>query len=496
MSVLDGFMSTWSKARETFGQGTPQSGAQFDASAPLNQAASNLGSAAPGTRWTGGAASAYDTANTEHRRVLGQLAGLDQRLSAHVDQSSQVVATGRTNLDALRQWVSDAATAVPRGADRERTLLPIVHKGLDQLTAIVSQSTSDLNGIGAKIRGLGSEYQALGVQRFAPAKEGPDLQALEGEGDEDAGEDEHKSPAELGAEDSEALQNGELTPEQRERVAANTALTAKQQSALDNGSLTVPPEQMSYLQGFSRAFGDKTPADIKAVMDNAGPDGDRVADAFQLASNPNIKTGLPETQPPSVDAPASGGEYALPDGIQRVLDGPALTQPFTEGAFHEGRWIVPPEPTGPLQPTTGLNDLADIVQRGDRDLQVGSALDSSLMTKSQEMLAQSNQLPISALMARRFPISVRSERTSSSVRNRWKVSHRMSLFRALSRPSAIWPRCWRVRVLVTCRNSAISCRMASFPLRQTKPAIATTNVITMPSRHTWTRSDNPMQSMT
>lgn len=391
MSVLDGFLSTWSKARETFGQGAPHGGAQFDGSGPLNRAASNLESAAPGSRWTGGAASAYDTANTEHRRVLGQLAALDQRLSTHVDQSSQVVAAGRTNLDAVRQWVADAAASVPRGADRERTLMPIVQKGLSQLTAIVSQSNSDLNGIGAKIRGLGNEYQALGNQRFAPAKEGPDTQALKGESDEDG----DKSPAELGAEDSEALQNGELTPEQRERVAANTTLTAAQQSALDNGNLTVPPEQMSYLQGFSREFGDKTPADINAIMDKAGPDGGRVADAFQLASNPNIKTGLPETQPPSVDAPAGGGKYALPDGIQKVLDGPALTQPFTEGVFQDGRWIVPPEPTGPLQPTAGLNDLADIVQHGNRDLQVGSALDSGLMTKSQEMLAQSNQLPIS-----------------------------------------------------------------------------------------------------
>ena len=51
---------------------------------------------------------------------------------------------------------------------------------------------------------------------------------------------------------------------------------------------------MSYLQGFSRAFGDKTPAEIKAIMDKAGPEGGRVADVFQIASNPNVKTGLPE----------------------------------------------------------------------------------------------------------------------------------------------------------------------------------------------------------
>ncbi|MDT5336321.1 MAG: hypothetical protein QOD90_1826, partial [Mycobacterium sp.] len=30
--MLDAFMSTWSKARETFGQGVPQTGEQFDQS--------------------------------------------------------------------------------------------------------------------------------------------------------------------------------------------------------------------------------------------------------------------------------------------------------------------------------------------------------------------------------------------------------------------------------------------------------------------------------
>jgi hypothetical protein len=65
------------------------------------------------------------------------------------------------------------------------------------------------------------------------------------------------------------VQNGELTLEQRERLIANTTLPPDQQAALDNGTLTLPPEQMTYLQGFSRAFGDKTPAEIKAIMAKA-----------------------------------------------------------------------------------------------------------------------------------------------------------------------------------------------------------------------------------
>jgi hypothetical protein len=94
VSVLDGFLSTWSNARQTFGEGTPQSGAQYDRSGELRQAQSTVTSAAPGSRWMGGAANAYEAANTDYGRVLGQLAGLDQRLAAEVDNSAKVVDAG------------------------------------------------------------------------------------------------------------------------------------------------------------------------------------------------------------------------------------------------------------------------------------------------------------------------------------------------------------------------------------------------------------------
>jgi len=389
VGVLDGFISTWSNARETFGQGVPATGEQFDKSGPLTTMQSNVESAAPGSRWTGAGASAYQTANADHGKVFAQLAALDKQLSSHVTASSEVVAAGRTNLDTIRKWVVDSAAAVPPGKNHDQMVMQIVNKGLGQLREIVTKSNGDLAAIGGKIRSLGGEYDALGNQKLAPK---------EGVGDgvlgEDKGKDEDeekKSPSEQGAADSEALQNGTLTPEQSERLANNTQLTPEQKGALDNGSLNLPPDQMSYLQGFSREFGDKTPTEIKAIMDASGTDGRKVADAFQLASNPNIHTGLPETDPPSIDQPSGGGKYALPDGIQKVLDGPAMTQPMTSGVFEDGRWIVPPEPDGPLKPTPGLNDLANIVQQGDRSLQHGTALDSGLMAKSQEMLDVSNE---------------------------------------------------------------------------------------------------------
>jgi hypothetical protein len=389
VSVLNAFLSTWSNARQTFGEGTPQAGAQYDNSGALRQAQSTVESAAPGSRWTGGAANAYGSANTEHGRVIGQLAGLDQRLSAHVDQSAEVVAAGRRNLDAVRQWVVDAAASVPPGQAGETLKMAIVQKGISQVQEIIQKSNGELGSIGGKIRGLGDEYQALGEQKFA--KEGPAF----GIGNENKDADKKKSPDETGKEDSEALQNGQLTPEQHERLVSNTTLSPDQKTALNNGKLTLPPEQMSYLQGFSRAFGDKTPAEIKAVMDKAGADGGRVADVFQLASNPNIKTGLADTQPPSTTNPAGGGKYALPDGIQKVLDGPVLTPlGFGEPTHKPDGSIGLPELTTASQPTAGLNDLADVIQRGNRDLQVGSALDSGLFEKSQQLLDQSNGWPV------------------------------------------------------------------------------------------------------
>ncbi|MFL6086166.1 MAG: EspA/EspE family type VII secretion system effector, partial [Mycobacterium sp.] len=181
MSVLNAFLSTWSNARQTFGEGTPQAGAQYDNSGALRQAQSTVESAAPGSRWTGGAATAYGSANMEHGRVIGQLAGLDQRLSAHVDQSAEVVAAGRRNLDAVRQWVVDAAASVPPGQAGETMKMAIVQKGISQVQEIIQRSNGELNSIGGKIRDLGGEYQALGEQKFA--KEGPQLLGAEGKED-------------------------------------------------------------------------------------------------------------------------------------------------------------------------------------------------------------------------------------------------------------------------------------------------------------------------
>jgi hypothetical protein len=162
VGALDAFMSTWSRARSTLGEGTPQEGAPFDGSNQLRQMQSSVQSAAPGSKWTGSAADAYAEANSNQGRVLGQMAGLDQRLGAEVDRSAAVVAAGRRNLDDVKQWVVDAASSVPQTEDREQQLLPIARKGIGDVADVVKQTNTDLNAIGARIRSIGNDYQALG----------------------------------------------------------------------------------------------------------------------------------------------------------------------------------------------------------------------------------------------------------------------------------------------------------------------------------------------
>jgi hypothetical protein len=66
VGVLDGFFSTWSNAKATFGEGTPQGGAQFDGSGALNQLKSNL-----------------DSAERLHARGLNDASALEWRKQAY-----------------------------------------------------------------------------------------------------------------------------------------------------------------------------------------------------------------------------------------------------------------------------------------------------------------------------------------------------------------------------------------------------------------------------
>jgi hypothetical protein len=162
VSALDAFMTTWARARATFGAGAPAEGAQFDQSSRLHQLQSDVASAAPGALWTGSASDAYAEANSKQARTLGSVGDLDKRLGAEVDRSAAVVTAGRRELEAVKQWVSDAAATVPNTPAGQRMLWPVISKGSSEIQDILTRSNGELSSIADRIRGIGSEYQALG----------------------------------------------------------------------------------------------------------------------------------------------------------------------------------------------------------------------------------------------------------------------------------------------------------------------------------------------
>ncbi|MCV7210226.1 DUF4226 domain-containing protein [Mycolicibacterium canariasense] len=161
MSVLTAFLATWDNARATLGAGTPVDGSQFDMGGRLERFRETVLGTAPGEQWTGSAAEAYTDRNHRLAGTIGRIAELDRRLGAEVDRSADVVASGRRDLDAVKQWVLSAAATVPPNAAGERTMMTVVSKGVADIAEIVHRSNSDMTGIANRIRDTGTGYQAL-----------------------------------------------------------------------------------------------------------------------------------------------------------------------------------------------------------------------------------------------------------------------------------------------------------------------------------------------
>jgi hypothetical protein len=351
--VLNAFLSTWLHARQTFGEGTPHAGAQYDNSGALRQAQSTVETAAPGSKWAGGAANAYGAANTEHGRVIAQLAGLDQRLSAHVDESAQVVAAGRRDLDAVRKWVVDAAASTPQNAAGERMQMAIVQKGIGQVQEIIQRSNGELNSIGGKIRGLDGEYQELGNQKFAP-KEGPEFVGPDGKKDNDDAEEKRKQ-AEKDVHDA---------------LAGNHDAAKRVESVL-NGikpGQQLTPEQGSYLSQMQAQQHGMSIDALKAAEQRLGDQKHIIGDSWQLTSNDDVNFPKTDTKVGALDDPstmAKGGLDQLPHSVQDTLQ-------------HAGQYAHQDNTTY-MKNTHNLNDIAGIVKDGNPALQCGTELDRGMM---------------------------------------------------------------------------------------------------------------------
>jgi hypothetical protein len=399
VSVINAFLSTWSNARQTFGEGSPQTGAQYDNSGALRGLESNLEAATPGSRWTGLASAAYDTANTEHRRVIRQLAGLDQRLAAQVDRSAQVVDAGRRNLDSVRKWVVDAAASAPPGQAGESIKMAIAQKGLTQLQEIIQKSNGDLNAIGGTIRSLDGEYHALGNQKFG-IKEGPGFPGLDDNpnSDDKTSDEEEKRKREidegneLGASDGDSLADGQLGPAERRRLLDATTLTPEQKAALDNGNLTIPSQRMAYLNGLSHFLDGKSPSEIKAILGKLPPsEAQAVSNAMHLVGTERVRADIVD---PSIKmgehgyVPAVGGKENLPQSIQDVFDAPLKNSPIPEQVIgRDGRPTIEwPDPNKPYKFLDEYRAIAAIANNGDPSLQRGSAINDGLLAESRELL--------------------------------------------------------------------------------------------------------------
>ncbi len=117
MSALDGFYSTWSKAKDTFGVGTPTDGSQYNgSSSQLLKMKSSIESASKHDGWQGTGADAYAAANKEHAGVYEKLADLDKQMAAEVTNAANIVTNGRTQLDNTKSWVDSAVSSLPQFA--------------------------------------------------------------------------------------------------------------------------------------------------------------------------------------------------------------------------------------------------------------------------------------------------------------------------------------------------------------------------------------------
>jgi hypothetical protein len=346
VGVLDGFMTTWSKARTTFGEGTPQDGAQFDNSPQLQQMQSNVESAKPGSQWTGAGADTYDVANQKQGRVLGEAAALDQKLRAEIDRSAAVVAAGRRDLDAVRQWVVSAASTVPQTPQGERMLYPIVGKGAGEIAEILQKSNGDLNAIAGRMRGIGSEYQAL-AGGFKEDEGGDKEVAAKLE-------EERKRNAQR---DVDLALKGDKDAQQRVRDVLNTIGPEQV-----GGTTKLSPEQASYLSQMQAQQKLRNVDQLKDAADKGASD--IMADSWQLMSNPRLEFPKTESRDGAIEGNTTvkGGFDQLPDGIKSTLQSPGIEQ------------------------SANLQKIADITNTGHENFQKDTDFDRGMIHKVADMI--------------------------------------------------------------------------------------------------------------
>ncbi|WP_344255127.1 EspA/EspE family type VII secretion system effector [Mycolicibacterium llatzerense] len=181
---METFNSIWDRARATFGEGVPVDGTGYDDSSQFREFQSQLQSATPGTQWTGRAADKYSDANDAMAGKFGRMAELDRKLGVEVTRSAEAVMAGRRELDAVRRWVNDAATGLPKTAAGDAQLNKIVVKGSGEIADIIKRTHGDMAAISGRVNDIRAAWEGLADKakqdRLAP---GPLTDIKQGLGD-------------------------------------------------------------------------------------------------------------------------------------------------------------------------------------------------------------------------------------------------------------------------------------------------------------------------
>ncbi|WP_409431439.1 EspA/EspE family type VII secretion system effector [Mycobacterium sp. SMC-16] len=187
MGALDAFNAIWGQTRATFGEGVPVDGSGYDKSPQFRDLQSQTQSAAPGSHWTGSASDAYADANDARARKFGRMAELDQKMGVEITRSADAVLAGRRQLDAVRQWVNDAAAGLPKTAAGDAQLFSVVSKGSSEISEIIRRTHNEMASIAGRVDILKAGWDELGGD---PKDKGPGdkdgIDKLTGEKDDDA----------------------------------------------------------------------------------------------------------------------------------------------------------------------------------------------------------------------------------------------------------------------------------------------------------------------
>lgn len=366
VGALDGFYSTWSQARQTYGEGPPATGERFDASSTLNQLKSDMDAAKPEGRWSGKASEAYGTANAQHQQVIGRIGELDQKLAAQVNNASALVSNGRTQLDELKTWVTNAAASTTNDQAGRTVQMQIAKQGLARLTEIMTGTHGEMQTVKGNITTIQAGYDELKQDmRFAK----------EDKGDADPLKENEEKPPEMHA----------LPPEEQARRDVEDALAGDQGAAgrveetlssIKPGQ-DLSPQQDAYLSQMQSQQKGMSVDELTTAEQRLGDHKNVIADSWQLMSNDDVKFSGSDGKP--------GSAAMLPDSVQKTLEQADVLSGNRGGDIK-------------LVHADDLNQISAIVKDGNVDLQTGTELDREMLRASDRVMDKyfPSQIPTEA----------------------------------------------------------------------------------------------------